>query len=90
MIPPTEKHGNHREENEMYGLAQNEVLQPHEENGREVAMEGSAKKAREDRETEPYVVRDLSRELARYLEIRIFPESASATSDGASRRHGWT
>jgi len=52
----------------MYGLADNRVLRPHEENGREIAVERPGKTAGEDREPRPYVVRDLGWELTRYLD----------------------
>jgi hypothetical protein len=45
---------------------------------------------RENREPRPYVVRDLSWELARYLELEIFPESASEISNGAGGNYAWT
>jgi hypothetical protein len=56
----------------MYELAEHRILQPHEEKGREVATERVEKEARSYRQTEPYVVRDLSWELARYLETEGF------------------
>ena len=60
----------------------------------EILCEGAAgrpaKAEDEYRLPGPYVVRDLSWELARYLETQIFPESASAASDGARRRHDRT
>ena len=66
----------------MHSLAECEVLsQPREEIGREVAMERSAKRACEDRETGPYVVRDLSWELARYLDTAGFPASSTAITE---------
>jgi hypothetical protein len=46
--------------------------------------------AREDHEPMPYVVRDLSWELARYLDTEIFPEDASAASNGAGGSYGRT
>jgi hypothetical protein len=79
------------EENEMYGFGEHEGLgQTKVEIPREVAAGHPAKTEDAYREPGPYVVRDLSWELARYLETQFFPESASAASDGASRRHGWT
>jgi hypothetical protein len=59
-----------REEHEMYGLTENTLLRQHEENGREVAVERPGKTTVEDRETRPYVVRELSWELARYLDTQ--------------------
>jgi hypothetical protein len=74
--------GSNREENEMYGLGELEVWrQRREEIRKEVAAARLAKVARENRETRPYVVRDLSWELARYLDTEIFSASASATPD---------
>jgi hypothetical protein len=68
----------------MCGLDEFEVLQqPHEEIQRKAAMERPARMAREKRETRPYVVRDLSWELARYLDVESFPASASATPSSA-------
>jgi hypothetical protein len=55
----------------MYELAEYGQLQPHRETGREAVT------VREDRETNPYVVRDLSWELARYLDTENFPDSAA-------------
>jgi hypothetical protein len=54
----------------MYGLVEHKVLQPREHDGRPVTMERSAKTDPEDRETRPYVVRDLSWELARHLDTQ--------------------
>ena len=59
----------------MYELVEYWQLQPHQENGREVTMERPTNMAHEDRQTRPYVVRDLSWELARYLETQDFPAS---------------
>jgi hypothetical protein len=60
------------EENEMYGSGEYEVWrQSQEENRREVAVEHPTGRAREDRETRPYVLRDLSWELARYLDTEL-------------------
>ena len=70
----------------MYGLAEYEGLRrAHEEIRREAAVERPSRMAREDLETEPYVVRDLSWELARYLDTQSFPASASAAQSGAGR-----
>ena len=41
-------------------------------------------------ETMPYVARELSWELARYLEAQDSPEDASAASNTAGGRPGWT
>ncbi len=73
----------------MYGLDEYEVLrQRHEEIRREVAMERPTRRAREERQSRPYVVRDLSWELARYLDTEDFSASASATSNSGSGHHG--
>ena len=64
----------------MYALAQYEVLRrPHEEIGHEAAMARQVGLAHEDSEEGPYVVRDLSWELAQYLDAESFPSSVSAT-----------
>ena len=60
----------------MYGLAEYAVLESHEVNGREVAAERPYRTRGEDRETKPYVVRDLSWELARYLDTQDLEASA--------------
>ena len=53
----------------MYELAEYEVLpQRRREDRREVSVERPTKVALEDRETMPYVVRDLSWELVRFLD----------------------
>jgi hypothetical protein len=70
----------------MHGLAEYEALQPHEEIQREAATEHPAVTARANRETRPYVVRDLSWELARYLDTQTFPASAYPTRRKPSRR----
>jgi hypothetical protein len=60
---------NARGEDEMYGLAEYEAQrQRPEEIRREVVAIRLEKAAREDRETQPYVVRDLSWEFTRYLD----------------------
>jgi len=61
-----------REENEMYELVAYGQLQPHQENVRETTMERPTNMTRENRETRSYVVRDLSWELAGYLETEAF------------------
>ena len=67
----------------MHGLGEYELWrQRREEIRKEVAAARLAKVARENRETRPYVVRDLSWELARYLNTtESFSSSASATAD---------
>jgi hypothetical protein len=76
----------------MYGLAEHEVLRKrHEEIQREIAIEHLTRMARAHHETRPYVVRDLSWALARYLDTENFSASTSATSDstnGNERRSG--
>ena len=54
----------------MYGLVENKVLGPREEDGREVVLERPGKSTIEDRRAMPYVVRGLSWELARFLEAK--------------------
>ena len=72
----------------MYGLAGYEVWwRRHQENRREVAVERPTRMARANRETRPYVVRDLSWELARYLDTESLSASASATSNSVSGHH---
>ena len=66
--------------------AEHRVLQPHEEKGCEVATERPAKEARSDRETETYVVRDLSWELARCLDTQSHSASASPTPSTPSSK----
>ena len=61
----------------MYELAEHEILRRRDDGvPHEVAPGRPAPTAREDRETRPYVVRDLSWELARYLDTQILPASA--------------
>src|SRR4028118_1553531 len=59
--------------------------QPHEEIQHEVATARLEKLAHANREPRPYVVRDLSWELARYLDTEGFSASASATSRSGER-----
>ena len=67
----------------MYELAEHKDLrQTHEENGRKAAAERPTKMVREDLETRPYVVRDLSWEFARYLDEEDFSASAEERVDG--------
>jgi hypothetical protein len=76
VVPPARLNGvrkaetaNERGEIDMYGLAEYEAQRRRpEEIRREVAAIRLGKAAREDRETRPYVVRDLSWEFARYLD----------------------
>ena len=69
----------------MNGRAEHEVArQPREGIRHEVAVASLGKLARTSRETRPYVVRDLSWELARYLDTENHSASAFATPDNAS------
>jgi hypothetical protein len=68
----------------MYELAEYGVLELHEENGREVAMKRPRSAAREDHRKRPYVVRDLSWELARFLDAEDLPAAAFDTPGGAN------
>jgi hypothetical protein len=54
----------------MYGLAEHKDLQAHQPDGRDVAVERPARTMGEVHEMGPYVVRDLSWELARYLDAQ--------------------
>ena len=66
---------NDTEEKEMYGLAEHEDLrQLRKEIRNEAAVEHKAWMERADRQPRHYVVRDLSWELARYLDTEIFSE----------------
>jgi hypothetical protein len=74
------------EENEMNIWAEYEIGRQHREEIRhEVAVARLEKLARANRETRPYVVRDLSWELARYLDTENYSASASATPDSARK-----
>ena len=69
----------------MYGTAEYEVLrQPHGEIRREGAIDLARRMARENRETRPYVVRDLCWELARFLDTEDSQAIGLATLDGAN------
>jgi hypothetical protein len=68
----------------MYELAEYGILELHEENGREVAMKRPTSAACEDLRTRPYVVRDLSWELARFLDAEDLPAVAFDTPGGAN------
>jgi hypothetical protein len=54
-----------------------------------LAEHHDSRETRGDRETMPYVVRDLSWALARYLETQDFPEGASPASNTADGGNGW-
>jgi hypothetical protein len=75
-----------REENEMYGTTERVIRERSEDLGREGTRVLPAPMEREDREARPYVVRDLSWELARFLETQDFPfpAGAYATPDSAN------
>jgi len=63
----------------MYASIDRELSRQHREEIRqEVAANRLAGMARANRERRPYVVRDLSWELARYLDAETVSESASA------------
>ena len=69
----------------MYGLAEYEPLtQRNGEDRLEGATQRPSKRAREERRTRPYVVRDLSWGLARYLDAGDFSAGTSATPNTAS------
>ena len=55
-----------------------------EEIRHEITVEGLTTMAPENRETRHYVVRDLSWELARYLDTESFSSSASAALSSVS------
>ena len=60
----------------MYGTNEQVIYELREDLRREAARGRPAHMEREDHETRPYVVRDLSWELARFLETQDFPASA--------------
>ena len=68
----------------MYGTTEQVIHEHYEDFRREAARVRPAPMEREDHEARPYVVRDLSWELARFLETQDFPASAYATPTGAS------
>jgi len=69
----------------MYGSTEQQVIREHYENlRREAARVRPARMAREDHETRPYVVRDLSWELVRFLDNETFPTSTYATPDSSN------
>ena len=66
----------------MYGMNQHEAWrQRSEEIRQELAADRLEKMARENRETRPYVVRDLSWELARYLDTEDSDSAATPKSE---------
>jgi hypothetical protein len=69
----------------MYGSAAQQVIREHYEDlRREAARARPTRMALEERETRPYVVRDLSWELARFLDAEDFRATAFATPGGAN------
>jgi len=69
----------------MYATNQREAQrQRSEEIRQEIAADRLRKTARENRETRPYVVRDLSWELVRYLQTEASQASAFAHPVGAN------
>ena len=69
----------------MYGTAEYEVLrQSHQEIQREGAIDHLGRTARENRETRPYVVRDLSWELAPFLDTEDFQAIGLAAQDSSN------
>jgi hypothetical protein len=68
----------------MYGTTEQVIREHYEDLGREAARVRPAPMEREDHEAKPYVVRDLSWELARFLETQNFPASAYATPSSAN------
>jgi hypothetical protein len=68
----------------MYGTTEQVIREHYEDLGREAARVRPAPTEREDHEARPYVVRDLSWELARFLDAEDFPASTFATPDGAN------
>ena len=68
----------------MYGTTEQVIREHDEDLRREAARVRPALMEREDHEARPYVVRDLSWELARFLDSEAFPASAFATPDGAN------
>ena len=73
------------QENEMSESTVHQVTRQHYENlRREAAKVRPAPMAHANHETRPYVVRDLSWELARFLDSETFPASAFAAPDSAN------
>ena len=68
----------------MYGTTEQVIREHYEDLRREAARVRPAPMEREDHETRPYVVRDLSWELARFLDSETFPASAYATPNSAN------
>ena len=67
----------------MYGTTEQVIREHYEDLRREAARVSPAPMARENHEARPYVVRDLSWELARFLDADAASASASATSRSA-------
>ena len=69
----------------MYASIDRELSRQHREEIRqEVTVNRLAGVAHANRERRPYVVRDLSWELARYLDAEVSSASASTPSNSAS------
>jgi len=68
----------------MYGTTEQVIRERREDLRREAARVRPAPMEREDREARPYLARDLSWELARFLETQDFPAGAYATPEGAN------
>ena len=77
-------------ENEMSESAAQQVISQHYENlRREAARVRPAPMAHANHDTRPYVVRDLSWELARFLDTEAFPAIAFATPDSSNGNPPW-
>ena len=69
----------------MYGSVAQQIIREHHESlRREAARVRPAPMANANRETTPYVVRDLSWEFARFLEAEDSKASTYATPDGSN------
>jgi hypothetical protein len=68
----------------MYGTTEQVIREHYEDLRREAARVRPAPIARANRARRPYVVRDLSWELTRYLDTQDLAPSASATSNSGS------
>ena len=68
----------------MYGTTEQVIREHYEDLRREAARVSPAPMEREDHEARPYVVRDLSWELARFLDSEAFPASAYAIPNSAN------
>ena len=68
----------------MYATNEQVIRRHYETLRREAARVCPAPVARDDHDTRPYVVRDLSWELARFLDAEDFPAGAFDAPDGAN------